>query len=136
APLDLDGHCIAAAFVGNVPFFAMAGGTVHRLDHGEKAGTVHDGLLCAVLDPAGKRLITGGEDGKVRAIAADGSVTDLGGVERKWITSVAAGPQGAIAYAAGRTAHVRFADGKVKSFDHPRTVEGLAFSPKGMRFGV
>jgi WD40 repeat protein len=55
---------------------------------------------------------------------------------RKWITSVASGPQGAIAYAAGKTAFVRFADGKVKEFQHPRSVEGVAFSPKGMRFGV
>ena len=46
------------------------------------------------------------------------------------------GPQGAIAYATGRSAFVRFADGKTKEFQHPRSVEGLAFSPKGMRFGV
>ena len=31
---------------------------------------------------------------------------------------------------------MRFADGKTKEFQHPRSVEGLAFSPKGMRFGV
>ena len=35
-----------------------------------------------------------------------------------------------------RPAFVRFADGKTKEFQHPRSVEGLAFSPKGMRFGV
>ena len=52
------------------------------------------------------------------------------------MTSVAPGPQGAIAFASGRNAYVRFADGKVKEFQHPRSVEGLAFSPKGMRFGV
>ena len=136
APLDLDGHCIAAAFVGGVPFFALAVGAVHRLDHGHKSETVHDGLLCAALDAAGARLVTGGEDGKVRAVSRDGTVEDLGAVERKWVTSVAAGPQQAVAWGAGRTAYVRFADGKVKSFDHPRSVEGVAFSPKGMRIGV
>ncbi|TIM61339.1 MAG: WD40 repeat domain-containing protein, partial [Mesorhizobium sp.] len=47
-----------------------------------------------------------------------------------------AGPQGAVAYASGKTAFVRFADGKIKEFAHSRSVEGLAFSPKGMRFGV
>ena len=52
------------------------------------------------------------------------------------MTSVAPGPQGAIAFASGRNAYVRFADGKVKEFQHARSVEGLAFSPKGMRFGV
>ncbi|TIU41764.1 MAG: WD40 repeat domain-containing protein, partial [Mesorhizobium sp.] len=40
------------------------------------------------------------------------------------------------AYASGKTAFVRFADGKTKEFTHPRSVEGLAFSPKGMRFAV
>ncbi len=136
APLDLDGHCVAAAFVGGVPFYAQADGTIHRLDHGHKADTVHDGLLCAALDATGARLITGGEDGKVRAVRRDGTIEDLGAVERKWITSVAAGPQQAVAFGAGRTAHVRFADGKVKALDHPRSVEGVAFSPKGMRIGV
>ena len=50
APLDLDGHCVAAAFIGDVPFFALADGTVHRLDHGHKTAQAHDGLLTAVVD--------------------------------------------------------------------------------------
>lgn len=135
APLDLDGHCIAAVFLGGVPHFALADGTIHRLDHGHKTLAVHDGLLCATLDQTKTRLITGGEDGKVCASA--GETTEvLAEAGRKWISSVASGPQGAIAYAAGRSAFVRFADGRTKEFQHPRTVEGLAFSPKGMRFGV
>ena len=31
---------------------------------------------------------------------------------------------------------MRFTDGRTREFQHPRTVEGLAFSPKGMRFGA
>jgi WD40 repeat protein len=136
APLDLDGHCVAAAFLGGVPFFAQADGNIHWLDHGLKTAKAHDGLLAAALDPAKPRLVTGGEDGKVAAIAGDGMVEALADIGRKWVTSVAAGPQGAIAWASGRTAYVRFADGKLKEFVHPRSVEGVAFSPKGMRFGV
>ena len=136
APLDLDGHCVAAAFLGGVPFFALADGAVHRLDHGHKTQTLHDGLLCAVHDTASDRLITGGEDGRVCSLGADATVQELAGIGRKWVTSVAAGPQQAVAYGSGRTAWVRFGDGKVKEFQHPRSVEGLAFSPKGMRFGV
>ncbi|MFZ1680595.1 MAG: WD40 repeat domain-containing protein, partial [Rhizobiaceae bacterium] len=34
APFDLDGHCLAAAFVGGVPHFALAEGGVHRPDGG------------------------------------------------------------------------------------------------------
>ena len=135
APLDLDGHCIAAAFLDSVPHFALADGTVHRLDHGHKWTSVHDGLLCATLDQGKTRLITGGEDGKVVSSAGDTAET-LAEAGRKWITSVAAGPQGAVAYATGKTAVVRFADGKTKEFVHPRSVEGLAFSPRGMRLAV
>ena len=135
APLDLDGHCIAAVFLGGVPHFALADGTIHRLDHGHKTLAVHDGLLSATFDQTKSRLITGGEDGKVCASSGETSET-LAQAGRKWITSVASGPQGAIAYAAGRSAFVRFADGKTKEFQHPRTVEGLGFSPKGMRFGA
>ncbi len=136
APFDLDGHCVTAAFIGDVPFFALADGSVHWLDHGSKSAAVHDGLLCAVADHAGKRLISGGEDGKVNALSLGGSVAVLGEMGRKWVTSIAVGPQGAVAFASGRNATVRFADGKTKEFTHPRSVEGLAFSPKGMRFGV
>src|SRR5690606_36928602 len=83
-----------------------------------------------------RRLVTGGEDGHVRMTDAAGFVTDIASVGRKWVTGVAAGPQDTIAYATGRSAFVRFLDGKVKEFQHPRSVEGLAFSPKGMRIGV
>jgi WD40 repeat protein len=135
APLDLDGHCIAAVFMGGVPHFALADGIVHRLDHGHKWQAVHDGLLAAVLDRQGQRLITGGEDGKVFSSAGE-TVEPIAEAGRKWITSVAVGPQGTIAFAAGKTAVVRFADGKLREFAHPRSVEGLAFSPRGMRLGV
>jgi len=136
APLDLDGHCVAAVFLNEVPFFAMADGSVHRLDHGQKTVHANDGLLAAVHDPAGDRLLTGGEDGKVFSVSAGGQTEELGGAGRKWVTSVAAGPQGAVAFGAGRSAFVRFADGRIKELVHPRTVEGIAFAPKGMRIAV
>ena len=136
APLDLDAHCIAAGWLGDVPFFAMADGVVHRLDHGHKQATVHDGLLAATVSLDGRRLITGGEDGKLVSTAADGTTETLAEVGRKWITGVASGPQGAVSYAVGRDAHVLLPGGKTRSFAHPRTVEGVAFSPKGMRIAV
>ncbi|QDC02053.1 WD40 repeat domain-containing protein [Mesorhizobium sp. 8] len=136
APLDIDGHCLAAVFLNDIPFFAFADGAVHRLDHGHKTVRANDGLLCTALDAAANRLITAGEDGKVFSVKADGTVEELASAGRKWITSVAAGPQGAVGYGAGRNAFVRFADGKVKEFAHPRSVEGIAFAPKGMRIAV
>jgi WD40 repeat protein len=136
APLDLDGHCVAAAFIGGVPHFALADGAIHRLDHGHKTSQTNDGLLAAAHDTANDRLITGGEDGKVFAVKPGGDVEELANGGKKWITSVAAGPQSAVAYAAGRSAFVRLADGRVKEFHHPRSVEGVAFAPKGMRLGI
>ena len=131
APLDLDSHCIAAAFIGGVPFFALADGVVHRLDHGHKSIPAHDGLLCTTIDWGNSRLITGGEDGKVVATKADGSSEILADIGRKWVTGVAAGPKTAIGFASGRSAWVRLDDGKLKEFQHPRSVEGIAFSPDG-----
>lgn len=136
APLDLDGHCIAALFLGGVPHFALADGVVHRLDHGHKWTELHDGLLSVAFDPAQGRLVTGGEDGKVCVLKPGDAVETLAELGRKWINSVASGPQGAVAFASGKIAYARLPDGKVKEFVHPRSVEGLAFAPKGMRFGV
>lgn len=141
APLDLDGHCVAAAFIGGIPVFALAEGTLHWLDHGEKSTRLHDGLLTAIPSLDGKSLLTGGEDGKIMAfspahLSSTDSPTELADCGRKWITSIAAGPQGAVAFASGRNATVRFADGKTKEFACPRSVEGVAFAPKGMRLGI
>lgn len=136
APLDLDTHCVATAWLGDVPHFALADGVVHRLDNGHKQVAAHDGLLAATRTLDGKALLTAGEDGKVCRLLADGSVETLAEIGRKWVTSVAAGPQGAVAFASGRTAHVILPDGKRKEFEHPRSVEDVAFAPKGLRIAV
>jgi len=136
APLDLDGHCIAACWLSDIPHFALADGTVHRLDNGHKTAAVHDGLLCAVPTLGGKALLTGGEDGRVCTVAPDGTATELGNIGRKWVTAVAAGPRNAVAFASGRVAHVILPDGARKEIAHPRSVEGLAFAPKGLRLAV
>ena len=61
APLDLDGHCLAAVFLGDVPVFGLASGEVVRLDHGAQRHELHDGLLCMARSPDGTSLLTGGE---------------------------------------------------------------------------
>jgi WD40 repeat protein len=136
APLDLSGHCIAACWIADVPHFALADGTVHRLDHGHKSVEAHDGLLAAVPSLDGRVLLTAGEDGKVQAISPAGEVSLLGEVPRKWVHAVAAGPQATVAWASGRNAYVRLADGTVREFQHPRTAEAVAFAPKGLRIAV
>lgn len=136
APLDLTGHCVSACFLGDVPVFVLADGVVHRLAGGHAWTEAHDGLLTAAPTRDGKCLITGGEDGKVMSLSQEGSVELLAEVGRKWITSVATGPQDIVAFASGKVAYVRFSDGRMRELEHPRSVEGLAFAPKGVRLGV
>lgn len=136
APLDLDGHVLGAHFLGDIPFFASSSGTFHRLDMGHKVSEAHEGMLASVTDPAANSILSSGEDGKVLRIAADGSVTTIAEVPRKWITSVAAGPSGAVGYATGKSATVVTSDGRSRDFTEQRSVEGIAFAPKGLRLAA
>jgi WD40 repeat protein len=136
APLDLEAHIIGVAYLGDVPVFADAAGLIHRLDNGHAVTEAHEGLLVAVRDEATGTLLTGGEDGRVLRIARDGSVEELAHLPRKWISKLAPGPQGVVAFATGKTATVRLADGTLKTFTEERTVEGVAFAPKGLRLAL
>jgi WD40 repeat protein len=136
--LPLDAFVVATDFIDDVAAFALGDGTVRLLkESAADSFRVHNGaVLAAVAALDRKRLITGGDDGKVAAIAADGSIEVLAERPRKWIDQVAAGPSDAVAYGVGKEAIVRFADGTEKSFEHDRTVTGLAFAPKGMRLAA
>ena len=129
---------VEAAFLGGTAAFTLGDGTV-RLADGDAARTVtvHGGaVLAATPTRDGKALLTGGDDGRVALTGADGAVTELGERPRKWIDTVAAGPNGAIAYGVGRQVVARFADGRERVFDLPRAAGGLAFAPKGMRLAI
>ncbi|MFD0915322.1 WD40 repeat domain-containing protein [Pseudahrensia aquimaris] len=133
APYDFDCHVEWAGFVEDEPCFALVEGDVVLPTGKDRTVAAHDGLLSAALALDGKSLITGGEDGKVMRVGADGSVAQVVNMGSKWIDVVEAGPQDAVAFASGRTAWLAQADGTLKEFPHERAVEGLAFAPKGMR---
>jgi len=134
----LGAFVVEAAFVGGKPLFALGDGTIRRVEGpAAEASRAHRGaILSAVVSQDGRLLITGGDDGVVAATDAAGTVTRLAERPRKWIDHVAAGPAGAVAFAVGRQAVVRTADGRERSFDHERAVGGLAFAPKGLRLAV
>ncbi|MDR3375253.1 MAG: WD40 repeat domain-containing protein [Ancalomicrobiaceae bacterium] len=130
-PLTLSSHVVTAGFLGDRAIFGQADGPL-RFETGEEVAAV-DGLLAATFDADGGRLICTGGDGRVAAIKADGTVDELALIKNKWIDQVAIGPQGAVAFAAGRMAWVRLADGSVLEFPHEKAVGGVAFLPKGLR---
>jgi WD40 repeat protein len=121
----------SAAFVGAEENIFVAAG------EGEpNAIAVHGGgILCATSD--GKRIVTGGDDGKVASLDAKGEVTVLAtDAKRRWIDNVALHPDGAVAWSASKTAFIRSGQNQEKSLDVPSTVGGLAFAPKGLRLAV
>src|SRR5260370_16795388 len=96
---------------------------------------VHDGgIRAAACD--GQRLVTGGDDGKVRATHA-GTDSTLVAVDPKrgWIDQVAIG-SGAVAWSAGRQIFVKTAKGEERTTDVPSSAGGLAFAPKGFRLAI
>jgi len=136
--LPFEAYVVAIEFLGDRVAFALGDGTV-RLFNGSSADQidVHSGaILTACRTADGSGLVTGGDDGRVALIAGDGAVEILADRPRKWIDQIAAGPGGEVAFAVGRDAVVRFADGTEKTFTHERSVTGLAFAPKGLRLAA
>jgi len=97
---------------------------------------VHGGaILSSAADDS--RVVTGGDDGKVAATDASGATTVLAtDAKRRWIDHVAVGPNGALAWSAGKTAFVRSGKGAEHALEVPSTVGALAFLPKGFRLAI
>ncbi|WP_443096440.1 WD40 repeat domain-containing protein [Roseibium aquae] len=133
----MDGFIVRAGFLKGVPFFVSGSGPVRFIGAEPKVLTPHDGgVLAAEITKDGNSLITSGDDGKIMQSDLDGNMVRLAERPRKWIDVLACGPSGAVAFASGRAAWVRLADGTEKEFQHERAVGGLAFAPKGLRLAV
>lgn len=105
-------------------------------DGSEQRVAAHAGGIMGVAGND-ERILTGGDDGKIVATNANGESETLATDEkRRWIDCVALGPDGAVAWSAGKQAFVRSAKGEVKSIEVASNVGGLAFSPKGLRLAV
>jgi len=136
--LALDAYVVTADFLAGHPVFALGDGTV-RLQDGDGLKTVRthpSALLAAAPAADGGLLIAGGDDGRLVAVQPDGTTAELAAVGKVWIDQVAAGPGGAVGFAGGRNAWVIRPDGTLKVFEHPRSVGGVAFAPKGLRLAV
>jgi WD40 repeat protein len=97
---------------------------------------IHSGaILASAAD--GSRIVTGGDDGKLIATGRDGQHEVIAVDDKKrWIDQLALGPDGAVAWSAGKIAHVRTGKGDLRNLELPSTVAGLAFFPKGFRVAI
>lgn len=136
-PVEAGAHVVGAAFLGPTAVLALADGTVVLRDAegAERRVTAHPdaGMLCAASD--GKRLLTGGDDGRVVATDAGGASAEIGTVPG-WVDALAVRADGAVAWSSGKNVFARDAKGAVKSFAAPSSARGLAFMPKGYRLAV
>jgi WD40 repeat protein len=150
---NFDAFVVATRFSrdGRRAGFALGDGTVQLVVvesvEDWTSAVVHDGAILAfAADPTGDGFISGGDDGKLRRIGGDGSVTDVASFGMKWVEHVATfapdkGAQGKssglIAASAGKIVRLFDQSGQLlKELTHPSTVTGLVFDGKGKRIGA
>lgn len=134
----------AIRWIGDDALFALGDGRVctaglQSNGASDDASSVqaHDGpILCAALHPDGKRLVTGGDDGRIKTVAPSGAVDTL--IEqRKWIDHlVASAVSGVIVAAAGKEAIVLREGKEAHRFGYPSSIGGLALDAKGRRLAA
>jgi WD40 repeat protein len=124
-------------WLGTTAALALGDGAVMLAREGEtRRVEAHPDSGILVAAAHGKRLLTGGDDGRLVVTTADGNATTLAETGGAWIDALALHPSGAVAYAAGRNVTARDEKGRSKTFEAPSTARGLAFAPKGYRLAV
>jgi WD40 repeat protein len=136
APIDAAAHVEWAGFVGGAPCFALASGVLLVVDGSENRLDIAGGVAIAAHDQAGDCLYLGGEDGTISRYSAGNGLQRLFEPNGKWVNALASGPSGTIAWACGKAGFCRTADGTVRPFSSERTIEGVAFAPKGLRIAI
>lgn len=98
----------------------------------------HRGVILAMAASGAQSVITGGDDGRLLRISHDGRLDEIANFGGAWVDCVAAhGTSGLVACSVGKAVHVWRPDAaEPETFEHPSTVGGLAFDPKGKRFAV
>lgn len=137
-PVSAGGPVVAAHFLGTTAAFVLGEEAVLLVSAEEErrvAAHAGGGILAAAGDATA--VVTGGDDGNVVATRADATrVVVAHDAARRWIDRVTIGPNGAVAWAAGKTAFVRTADGTARALELPSSIGGLAFAPKGFCLAI
>jgi WD40 repeat protein len=136
-PVEAGEHVVAVAWLKQTLALALADGRLLRWRDGtvESLAAHRGGILSACSD--GERLISGGDDGRIVATAAEGEPTEIAAdPKRRWVDAVTLSSSGSIAWNLGRSVHARDDKGKVKSLDVASTPQGVVFAPKGYRLAI
>jgi len=135
-PVDAGAPVVAAHFLDRTAVFVLGEESMLLVDANGEAWrvAVHSGAILATA-AGGERIVSGGDDGKVVATDAAGQSTTLAAdAKHRWIDRVALGPDGAVAWSAGKSTFVQSKE--LRIFEAPSTVGGLAFLPKGLRLAI
>ncbi|HEY5216192.1 MAG TPA: WD40 repeat domain-containing protein [Pseudolabrys sp.] len=140
-PIDAGAPIVGVHFFGSTPVFVLGEEILlFAPEDGERRVAIHEGgILASTSD--GTRIVTGGDDGRLISTDARGEHRELAlDDKRRWIDQVALGPDGAVAWSAGKVAQVltkvRSKKGELRRFEAPSTVAGLCFLPKGFRLAI
>jgi WD40 repeat protein len=135
-PVATGGAVVGAHYLGRTAVFVLGEETMVLAEPNgaTRRLTVHGGAILGTAADR-ERVVSGGDDGKLIATNVKGEtrtlVTDP---KRRWIDRVALGPDGAVAWSAGKSAFVQAKE--LREFEAPSTVGGLAFLPKGFRLAI
>src|ERR1700761_1411168 len=122
---DTGAHVLTAAFLDGVPVLALSDGVLLIGEPDEqKRVTAHPDASILTATSDGKTLLTGGDDGRVVAVRADGGFEDIADEKGRWIDALAL-RGGAYAWSAGKQVRARDESGAVKSWSAPTTARGL-----------
>jgi WD40 repeat protein len=136
-PIEAGGHVIAVGFLGPIPTFAVADGTVILVTEGGlRRVPVFDNATLLVAANNAATFVFGSDSGEIASIDRNGIVDRLANESGKWIDAIALRADGVMAWSAGNSVRAREATGSTRSFEAPSSVRGIAFYPKGYRLAA
>jgi WD40 repeat protein len=136
--VEAEGLVVAVHFLGDLAAFVLGDEALLLAspdDEKRRIAAHGGGILSSAGDDA--RVVTGGDDGRLVATDPAGTSTEIASdPKRRWIDHVALGPDGAVAWSAGKQAFVRTGKSDTRTLDLPSSAGGLAFAPKGFRLAI